>query len=635
MESKSDENEENEEENEEEKEEENEEGGEEENEEENVEENEEENEENENKSDENEENENNDENEENESNNNNEENESSNKDEENGNSDNEEENENNDKDEENENNDEESDEDNKSNKKDNKKNNRNNNNKRKRKKKNKDEFILSPHKSEEKSKKSKTKESESSQIEESKSENNSKNVNSKNENSKKNNSKQNQIFYSLEQDRQRLGTLINFKVETDIVEDNSISNDSIHLKKESKKTIINNDNDNNKTSEKKTKKEKKEKKEKIKKIKKREIEENTNKDISCYNNDIMNNNDDILNKNIVNNYNNDLSNIIVNDEINFLNLKIKYLEERNMRLDNLNQMYYDIIKTTNLDYLRNGQNNNNLNFQSLAYTQNMRPNTFNKNFDNNDFMIQCYIDNERNKNIHDFSDSMININSKITSYLIDNCVKEKEKNNVIEEIRNEIGEKLDKINKIQKKQKHDIDFIIKYGLNKNRSLDPIIGALLDQPKPLPKLVRDDDEVNNQYERDKLNLTPFKNFSVYGRYSKKKNFENNSGKILRKSGSSIFENTYKNEYNYKIDEDSDPHKYNHNIYPNYSKRPILEKVNSDINFDKYKYDINIQKNKTISIDDNESEYEKEKFKAYNGKFFLPADFRFGGKQKKNK
>ena len=285
--------------------------------------------------------------------------------------------------------------------------------------------------------------------------------------------------------------------------------------------------------------------------------------------------------------------------------------------------------------MRNGQNNNNnyLKLQSLDFYQNNRPNNLNPNYDNIDFMIKNYIDGERNKNINDFNNSMIDINKKITNYLIDNCIKEKEKNNEIENVRNEIGEKLDKINKIQKQQKHDIDFIIKYGLNKNRSLEPIIGMLLDHPKPLPKLLRDDDDYNiNKNEKYKMNITPLKNFSVYGRYSNKK-YENgkNNGNVLRRTGSSIFEN------HYKIDEDSDPHKYNHNIYPNYSKRPICEKVKNDIILDKNINDINKEKNKSNINDENynDKEYEKEKFQAYKGKFFLPADFRFGGRLEKNK
>ena len=94
-------------------------------------------------------------------------------------------------------------------------------------------------------------------------------------------------------------------------------------------------------------------------------------------------------------------------------------------------------------------------------------------------MIQNYIDGERNKNIHNFNDSMIDINQKITNYLIDTCQEQKEKNKRLEDFKDEIGQKLDKIVNIQKKQKSDIDFIIKYGLNKNKALDPIIGLLLD------------------------------------------------------------------------------------------------------------------------------------------------------------
>ena len=295
-----------------------------------------------------------------------------------------------------------------------------------------------------------------------------------------------------------------------------------------------------------------------------------------------------------------------------------------MRLSSLNQMYYDIIKETNLDNIRNNSNNNNnnLNFQSLDFNQNYRLNNIPQNYDDIDYMIKNYIEGERNKNINDFNNSMIDINKKITNYLIDNCIKEKEKNLEIEKI----NHKLDKINKIQKMQKDDIDFIIKYGLNKNRALEPIVGMLLDHPKPLPKLLRDDDEIKNKLEKQtyKLNLTPLKNFSVYGRYTNKKpNNENIKGNTLRRTGSSIF------EYNYKIDEDEDPHKYDHNIYPNYSKRPVLEKVKSSINFDEYISDKNKNKNSS-SIDNNRGiSNEKDKFHVYKDRFYLPADFRFGG------
>ena len=115
--------------------------------------------------------------------------------------------------------------------------------------------------------------------------------------------------------------------------------------------------------------------------------------------------------------------------------------------------------------------------------------------------------------------------------------------------------------------------------------------LLDHPKPLRNLLRDDYD-KNQYKKDlyKMNITPLKNFSVYGRYSNKKpeNGKNN-GNVLRRAGSSIFEN------NYKIDEDTDPHVYNHNIYPNYAKRPIIEKVKNDFNLDNLKHNINKQTN----------------------------------------
>ena len=259
-------------------------------------------------------------------------------------------------------------------------------------------------------------------------------------------------------------------------------------------------------------------------------------------------------------------------------------------------------------------------------------------------MVQNYINGERNKNLHDFNDSMIDINKKITNYLIDNCIKEKEKNNFqeqLEDVKNYIGEKLSEINKIKKKQKLDIDFIIKYGLNKNRSLYPIIGILLDQPKPLPKLLRDDDD-KNKYDKvvNKRNINPYKNFSVYGRYTNNQNDKEtkNNGGILRRTGSCIFENNYKNEnnneYNYNIDKDTDPHKYNHNIYPNFSKRPFFEKINNENILDKYKYNLKKQKNKSMIIDDENDYFEKEKFKAYNNKFYVPADFRFGIKLKKD-
>ena len=227
---------------------------------------------------------------------------------------------------------------------------------------------------------------------------------------------------------------------------------------------------------------------------------------------------------------------------------------------------------------------------------------------------------------------MSEINNIITNYVIDNCIKEKEKNNEMQDIKNEIGLKLDKINKIQKKQKQDIDFIIKYGLNKNRSLEPIIGMILDHPKPLHKLLKDEDDSEEIHKKEKiiknLNTTPFKNFSVYGRYSNKKNLEkNNDKRVLKRTGSSIFET------NYKIDNNKDPHVYNHNIYPNYSHRHIFEKEDNDLYVTKNIK--NKEKNKSVDIDDKEDEYEKERFKVYKGKFFLPADFRFGGKSKMNK
>lgn len=399
--------------------------------------------------------------------------------------------------------------------------------------------------------------------------------------------KKNKIIYYLHKDSKRLDTLMNFITESDSNENLNINN---------------------------------------KEIRRESVKENN------VNNNITNENENII-SNRNNNYDDNISNIMLNDEVNLLNEKIKYLEEKNMRLDSLNQMYYDIIKSTNLDYLRN-QSNTNIKFQSLDFAPNYRPYNINPNYNGANFAIDNYIDGERNKNTNDFNNSMIDINKKITNYLIDNCIKEKEKNNVIEDVRNEIGYKLDKITKIQKKQKHDIDFIIKYGLNKNRSLEPIIGMILDHPKPLPKLLRDDDS-EDIYKKQKMikdmKTIPFKNFSVYGRYSNKKNVEKNSdGGVLRRSGSSLFDQKY------KMDNNKDPHFYNHNIYPNYSNRPIFEKVVSDVEKDVFISNNvdNNGKNKSVDIE-NEDEYEKERFRVYKGKFFLPADFRFGGKNNKNR
>ena len=303
-----------------------------------------------------------------------------------------------------------------------------------------------------------------------------------------------------------------------------------------------------------------------------------------------------------------INELMKNDEINLQNEKIKYLEEKNMRLDHLNQMYYDIIKSTNLDFLRNNYNNNNndnLKLQSLDNFNNNIPNFLTKNPDNLDFMIQNYIDGERNKNIHNFSDSMIDINQKITNYLIDNCLKEKEKNKYIEEFRAEIGQKLDKIEKVQKMQKHDIDFIIKYGLNKNKAIDPIID-LLNVKKPLPKLLRDEEE--DKYEKviNKKNIDSYKNFYLHGRYTNNKNEKiiSKSG-VLKRTGSYIFEN--RNNYILKESE-------------GYSKQnPILKKPFFE----------NKEKNKKKNNNDEKDEDEEfEKFVAYKGRFFIPKDFKFG-------
>jgi len=323
------------------------------------------------------------------------------------------------------------------------------------------------------------------------------------------------------------------------------------------------------------------------------------------------------------------------EEMNLQREKIKYLEEKNMKLDHLNQMYYDIIKEANLDIIKgNINNNNNLKFQSLDYINNNNiPNIYNKSLnnlsqDNLDFAIQNFIDGERNKNIHNFNDSMIDINQKITNYLIDDCQEQKDKNRRLENFKFEIGEKLDRIEKIQKKQKHDIDFIIKYGLNKNRALDPIIGLLSEYQRPLPKLLKEIDE-DNKYDKimDKKNFIPYKNFSLYGRYSNinQKDFDteeknkNEAGKILRRTGSSIFENR-RNPFNYKLKENEGYNRDNPDI-----KRPFYEnKINN--------LEIKKRKNKR---DDTYEDEEYQKFIAYKGKYFIPADFRFGGIEDKNK
>ena len=331
----------------------------------------------------------------------------------------------------------------------------------------------------------------------------------------------------------------------------------------------------------------------------------------------------------------DLNEFMKKEEMSLQKEKIKFLEEKNMKLDRLNQMYYDIIKEANLDIIRNNSNNsnNNLKFQSLDYINNNNiPNIYNKSLnnlsqDNLDFAIQNYIDGERNKNIHNFNDSMIDINQKITNYLIDNCQEQKDKNRRLENFKFEIGEKLDRIEKIQKKQKHDIDFIIKYGLNKNRALDPIVGLLSEYQRPLPKLLREIDE-DNKYDKimDKKNFIPYKNFSLYGRYSNinKKDDESDlskkkeSGKILRRTGSSIFENR-NNPFNYKLKENEGYNRDNPNI-----KKPFYENKMNNLEIKK-------RNNKKDEIYEDE---EYQKFIAYKGKYFIPADFRFGGVEEKN-
>ena len=314
-----------------------------------------------------------------------------------------------------------------------------------------------------------------------------------------------------------------------------------------------------------------------------------------------------------------ISEIMKNDELNLQNEKISYLEEKNMRLDRLNQIYYDIIKSTNLDLLRNNSNNknDNLKLQSLDFSNNNnKPNFFPNNPDNLDFMIQNYIDGERNKNIHKFSDSMIDINQKITNYLIDNCLKEKEKNKFIEDFRSEIGQKLDKIEKIQKMQKHDIDFIIKYGLNKNKAIDPIIDLLYIK-KSLPKLLRDEDEDYNGKIVNGRNFNSYKNFLLHGRYTNdkidNKSSPSKNGNVLKRTGSYIFEN----RNNYKLKENEGYSKQDPNIRKEYfEKKEKLLKLNRIKNNEKYE------------------EEEFEKFVAYKGRFFIPKDFKFGN-AKENK
>ena len=320
-------------------------------------------------------------------------------------------------------------------------------------------------------------------------------------------------------------------------------------------------------------------------------------------------------------------------ELNYQREKIKYLEQKNLELDRLNQMYYDFIRSTNLEIIKDDIDNKNytknLKLQSLDGVDNnikQIPNPLN-NFsqDNLDFAIKAYIDVERNKNIHNFNDSMLDINQKITNYLIDNCQEEKEKNKRLQDFKNEIGQKLDKIEYIQKQQKHDIDYIIKYGLNKNNDLNPIVGLFNDYQKPLPKLLKDIDDDENYETINRKNFTPYKNFYLHGRYSNK-DYENDDissdksknrdRKILQRTGSCIFENR-KNPFYYKLKENEEYKDLNPNI-----KRPFFDNKNN--NFTKEK-----KEKKRNKYDDTDYEDEEfQKFVAYKGRYFIPADFRFG-------
>ena len=323
------------------------------------------------------------------------------------------------------------------------------------------------------------------------------------------------------------------------------------------------------------------------------------------------------------------------NELSYQRDKIKYLEEKNLELDRLNQMYYDFIRSTNLEIIKNDIDNNNytknLKLQSLDgvnNNMNMNPiqnplNNFSQ--DNLDFAIKSFIEVERNKNIHNFNDSMIDINQKITNYLIDNCQEEKEKNKRLQDFKNEIGQKLDKIEYIQKQQKHDIDYIIKYGLNKNNDLNPIVGLFNDYyQKPLPKLLKDIDEDEHYEKINKKNLIPYKNFYLNGRYSNKNYEDDNSndrnkkrsGKILQRTGSCIFENR-KNPFYYKLKENEEYRDLNPNI-----KRPFFDNKNNNSTKEKKEK----KRNKYNDTDYEDEEFQK--FVAYKGRYFIPADFRFG-------
>ena len=314
---------------------------------------------------------------------------------------------------------------------------------------------------------------------------------------------------------------------------------------------------------------------------------------------------------------------IDNTELNYLNEKLKFLEEKTFRLEKLNQVYYDIIKSTNMNDL--SSNNNNNYFGNNNYLN--RNNSQLINEDN--YLINTFINAERQRNLQSFNDSMIDINQKITNYLIDSCYKEKQKYNFskqIEDMKMYLDNKLNQITDVQVKQKKDIDYIIKYGLNKHNFLDPIIGLYIDKTKPIPKWINDEKETV----LNKTNLKSFKNFAVYGRYSNMPNSrkDKDKGGVLRRSGSCIFENKNKinddkPEYGYQIDKDEDPHKYDHSIYPNYSKRPIFVKLE---NKEVFNFLDNDAAKKNTKRKWSTGAYCKDK----NYDYFIPADFKFGNK-----
>ena len=96
--------------------------------------------------------------------------------------------------------------------------------------------------------------------------------------------------------------------------------------------------------------------------------------------------------------------------------------------------------------------------------------------------------------------------------------------------------------------------------------------------------------------------------------------NRNRKILQRTGSCIFENR-KNPFNYKLKENEEYEKLNPNI-----KKPFFDNKNQKIEIKK--------KNKYIDNTDYEDE-EFQKFVAYKGRFFIPADFRFGKFKEKRK